>query len=179
MFITGIGSREATSNEDCMKYAELSKLCVEKDIILRSGNANGADKGFQSSYIDAGGDVAKVHAYMPRKNFNLPIVGTGLYLTDDQVAWAASELERLEIIEDFMELDRYTQQFFTRNYYQVFGIENQLSTMVLYNSPESSNGVVKGGTRIAVYLARHYDVDCFNIRFDDEFREAKRILGNL
>lgn len=150
MFYTGIGSRRTPDN--VLEIMERAAIALRnRGFILRSGGANGADAAFEKGAMD----MAEI--YLPWPKFN------GRTSTLNRVSEEAVQLA-LSLVPDPGKDS--VRRLFGRNAYQVLGYGlNNPSTGVIYWAPETHEGVVSGGTRVAVYLARKHNIPCINLYF--------------
>ena len=161
----GIGARQTP--QDILRYmSDQARILEGKGLILRTGDANGADKAFR--------DAAKHKlVYTP----NQPIE-----------QWARDEVSVLCDTE-YNQMNEHTRNLLARNMYQLFGSgasksTKQPSKFVLYwslPSPQWDTGVhtnnyynCSGGTRYAVRAACNAGIPTFNLYNQMKHWEAYR-----
>jgi hypothetical protein len=91
-------------------------------------------------------------------------------------------LIREGICPHFFNMKPSIQALFARNVFQITGQRSEmgecdpLSDFVVYWAPENTKGVISGGTRIAVYLARSMGIPTYNL---DIKSQRDEILDHL
>lgn len=161
-YYTGIGSR--TTPVEIQKLMEITarKMRAER-WILRSGGAHGADSAFER------GAKEQADIYLPWAGFNGH--QSDLYRVGK---------EAMEIVDKVSPrpMKDSVQRLFGRSVYQVLGgALNSPSQGVIYWAPETPTGIVQGGTRIAVYVARMYGIPTLNLYFDQDKQALMYELG--
>jgi len=159
-YATCVGSRNISSDEELIAI-EVGKKLAEKGYTIRSGNAGGADIAFQQGAIHYGKDMTEV--FLPWNGFNKPYIGNAYTPSDEYLAYAVGQLEQ-SVMPWVRNTKQAVQKLHGRNYYQVYGMDNQVSDVCFYISDED-NGNVQGGTRTAVELCRINNVPCYNLLY--------------
>lgn len=183
-YFTLIGSREAAI-EDCKFLATLAYLLLLKGFVGRSGGATGADESLMQAYLRAIQKDANVkgniEVFLPTFNKHYyEQYEPDLFHVQTQPEYEQSldMLHRTGVCTYQDKLPHYTKLLFARNAFQIFG-SGQASDFVIYAAPENEKGVVKGGTRIAVYLARYYKVPCFNVTIPEQKKKIIELIQSL
>lgn len=168
--VTLIGSRKVPHDIKLLQYT-IGAAIREKGITRISGGATGSDTNFLI------GDNSNDHIIIPHNGFN------NLHSSKDDDTIIALEdidpifeIEAVQYIEDtYGEIsDEFTRNAYTRNYFQ---IESRLgrTDLVIYYAPQ--NGfTVKGGTKVAVYLAKELGIPCYNIGIKEDLKAVLKAL---
>lgn len=149
-FYTGIGSRE-TPLEFLELMTLIAKYLAEKEIVLRSGGAKGAD-----SYFEIGCDLSngKKEIYLPWREFN----------NNSSLLYPPSN-ECLEMAKKYHpawdRLSQGAQKLQSRNCNQILG--KDLKTPSHFVLCWTKNGSGGGGTGQAIRIAKDYNVPVFDM----------------
>lgn len=159
-----IGSRKAPSHI-LNNISLIGKFYSDQGYIGVSGDAIGCDQAGM-------------------KYFKNPILFTAENTENGRKSWdnfsneskIKSYLKVKALCPDIDSLDHYVQKLFMRNICQVLG-EDCMSPvdLVLYWAPER-NGVIKGGTRIAVYTARKHGIPTENLADHGVHRKYRELF---
>lgn len=171
-FYTGVGHRSRNVCEEGKKFilwlgAEMAK----RDIWLLSGDADGTDEYFERNCQD------KCEIYLPYPKFghyegrNMDV---RYLLNDDEKAYADRMLFELGILPEIKGMSEHNKKYHRRNFYQSWNFD-ELPEVCFYYAKENEDGSVEGGTRTAVYTARHFGVPCYNL-YTAEGRELVKQL---
>lgn len=167
-YYAGIGSR-STPADVCGLMTRLARLLRDTGFNLRSGRAAGADQAFE----EGAGNKAVI--YLPWESFrkkpyrgDLGYKGAGgleVVISEEQADRNWAVLKEHGIVDgDARKTDGPVVRLHGRNVWQVTGHkpETLFSEFVLFWAPEK-DGVVEGGTRTAVYLARRLGIKTYNL----------------
>lgn len=168
-FYAGIGSRE-TPAEILTLFQKIGKFLANKNFILRSGHAPGADKAFEIGCDQVNG---KKEIFLPWRNFE----GSNSKLFGDNP-------KAYEIAEKYHpywhNLKEGARKLQARNSHQVLGWD--LETLSKFIICWTKNGKGQGGTGQAIRIAKAYGIPVFDAgKFDsvDETRkELKEFLSD-
>ncbi|MGL6228646.1 MAG: hypothetical protein ACRC3J_05500 [Culicoidibacterales bacterium] len=140
MIVTLIGSRVAPT-EMLVLAKRLGEELFDNTVIRRSGGAIGMDRAWLS---------------IPRETdeIYLPLEQT---VTFEQEELASTLVPRYEY------LNRHTQLLFARNTAQILGQNLDTPADAVYFWAPEIGGKVKGGTRVAINLAKRHGIPCFNL----------------
>ncbi|QPB12418.1 hypothetical protein [Providencia phage PSTCR6] len=154
--ITLIGSREVPSN--IAKYQKIiGKKLSSLGVQGFSGDAKGSDKNFLLHYSENLRTIIK-----PEKAPNLK----GFYSFDSFDQNIKDKARKIVEVfcPDLSSKSVIAQKLLTRNAFQVLGLDLESPTdAVLFYAPEDKYGNVKGGTRVAVRIARAKGIPTFNM----------------
>lgn len=170
----GIGSRE-TPRAVLAVMTETAKGLAERDWILRSGNAVGADLAFEN-----GAPIPLLESYLPWPKDEMP---HGITHTTPQHTRLMQTVYVNPIGERWRPgmLGRSATQLMTRNGNQIFGTDfSEPTDVVICYTP---GGEEKGGTRQAIALANLIGIPVLNLgkpewegaRADEIVNEAVRL----
>lgn len=178
-YFTGIGTRNDVPDPILKIAEEIAYTLCMMGYDFRSGRAKGMDEAFERGAARAekelGFPVREI--WLPREGFRQLAhfdPRHGYVPTVDQFNYAGKMLVKTGICKTFFDEAEYIRQFFGRNVYQIIGEQGEgldahtLSDFVIYYAPENSLGKVKGGTRIAVYLARHLKIPTYNLAIEEQ-----------
>ena len=146
----------------------------ENGVLGYSGGASGMDTAFMEYYNP---NMRKI--FIPDTVFydhrhNGKDVIALRYLNPNDVLTGIEEVKAVCLWED---LSLKVKKLFTRNAAQVLGERFcEPVDLVLYGA-STSNGYVKGGTRIAVKIAERHGIPCVNIYDPLIFRALKSIVN--
>lgn len=171
-FYTGVGHRSRNVCEEGKEFilwlgAEMAK----RDIHLLSGDADGTDEYFERNCED------KCCIYLPSKKFghyegrNMDV---RYLLNEDEKAYADRMLKELKILPEIAGMAEHNKKYHRRNFYQSWNFD-ELPEVCFYYAKENADGSVEGGTRTAVYTARHFNVPCYNLYTS----EGRELVANL
>lgn len=188
MIITVIGSR----NVPLEKWTLLMHITYHLFIhghVIRTGGASGCDEaaflGVKAAFLREPKDVNlnNLEVYVPSITFHSESVPTSPFykcfhtLTSYEREMALGMLVKTGVCTYLDKLKEYVKTLFARNTKQV--IANGIaSDFVIYYAPEI-DGVVKGGTRIAVMFARYYKIPTYNIALDDDLVRLREVLQEM
>lgn len=172
-FYTGIGSRE-TPPQVCDLMTRLATR-LQKQYILRSGGANGADQAFERG-------VTLPHSkeiYLPWTGFNshLHDEDNGYLVGPNLFAWEAAKEMALEVHPNPKALQRSNAvwSLMARNIFQILGRDlHTPSQFVICWTP---NGSGSGGTGQAIRLARQCGIPVRDLGNHDTLEAAERFLS--
>lgn len=173
-YYTGIGSRNIPNA--VLKQLEMAAVIlstIDKNIVLRSGGAAGSDTAFQNGALQH-------EIFLPWKSFSkklnpAPKGGDGLLLKRDVFVLGEMDKSLIEYAEHLVKkvtpywdkLNAPVKKLYTRNAFQVLGKDLKTpSDFVMYWAPERK-GVVSGGTRVAVDIARMEKIPTFNFNLGE------------
>lgn len=167
-----IGSRKAPSDILVMA-STLGRVLSENRVIAHSGGAYGMDNAFMKYYDP---DYRKI--FIPNWKFydhhhnGHDVIA---WQTLDQKNLAMDELEH--VYNDPRSIPLYMQNLFSRNVAQVLGetLDHPVDCVIFW--AQEVNGIVSGGTRIAVYVARRHGIPCFNLYHQENRSAVEKILG--
>lgn len=169
-YYAGIGSRE-TPIEILKLFTQLGKFLANKNYILRSGHAEGADSAFEHGCDTVNGQK---EIYLPWNGFE----GSNSQLV-------VSDKKAFEIAEKFHpywnNLKQGGQKLQARNSHQVLG--NDLNTPSNFIICWTKNGKGSGGTGQAIRIAKSYNIPVFDAGSYKDIDEVKSelklfLLGN-
>lgn len=173
---TGIGNREVEQIYIDMATA-LGYHMASLKIKLLSGNAVSMDDAFQQGAIDYSDlnseRFPNMLSILPRPHFNgAPSFKMDKsYIVPSPKQFIAFEkvLIKENIEPKINKFPSWLKRLFLRNVGQVLGLEcDEPVDLVIYAARETPFGVISGGTRIAVYLARKLGIACFNLKSKEE-----------
>jgi hypothetical protein len=171
-FYTGIGSRE-TPEEYLKIMIELSYYLNKKGWTLRSGGSWGADEAFQKSVTDYS------NIFLPTPYFRKNEGINGVCINDKELIREAMYIaSKYNLHENWDNLINSkggltSLQLHTRNVFQVLGADLRTPSkfVVCYTRDKSCTleeiNKNTGGTRTALRLACHFNVNIFNIARED------------
>ncbi len=172
-FYTGIGARN-TPQHILNEMKNISLAFMRKGYTLRSGGAEGADTAFFAPITNGNFNI-----YLPWDNFNGLNSFDGTHVNAsklhnfDKAKYIASMYHK-----KWSHLKDSHKTLHGRNAYQVLGVEldDPSDVLVCYAEPLTIE-TVKGGTNIAVQIAKAHGVPVYNLWFDRDLTEIKEILG--
>jgi len=167
-YYTGIGSRE-TPIIILKLFTQVGKYLAQKDYILRSGHAEGADSAFEYGCTMANGQK---EIYLPWKGFG-----------DSDSKLIVKDGKAFEISEKFHpywhNLSQGARKLQARNSHQALG--NDLETLSKFIICWTKNGKGSGGTGQAIRIAKAYNIPIFDAGcwndIEDVRKELKFFLG--
>lgn len=180
---TGIGSR-STPSDHLRLIKKIGYYLAGKGYLLRSGGAAGADEAFELGvveWLDSNtADKPVREIWIPWKGFRVrehPSIGDCKMMTVSQVETATNILVDTGVYSRLRSRKAAVRLLFTRNVFQIRGDGNTLSELVIYYSKLDRYGAVCGGTRIAVNLAKTYNIDTYNLFLDDDRDLLSKRIG--
>jgi hypothetical protein len=152
IFYSGIGSRN-TPEKVLIIMEKLGTAFAQKNFVLRSGHAEGADMAFEKGCDRANG---KKEIYIPWKNFN----NSQSTLYYENLPEKATDLA-FEFHPNLHRCNYGTIKLMARNTCQILGLncETPSSFVVCY----TSDGKFSGGTGQALRIADHSTIPIFNL----------------
>lgn len=140
-----------------------------------SGGAPGSDYAFMKEYNK---DLRNV--IIPYNGFNGHYRDTGIYVFtdfDDEVKLKSEKLARY-FFKNYDERTEVVKHLQCRNMMQILGtsLDTKVDSVIFW-APENSKGVIKGGTRTAVYLARYLGIKTYNLFFPEVMGYVKAELN--
>ena len=157
----GIGSRE-TPDDVLSLMTRLGKFLSEKNIILRSGHAGGADLAFENG-CDAANKANK-EIWIPWKGFNN---SDSKFIVSNPEAFKMAS----EIHPAWDRCSDGAKKLHARNMHQILGTD--LKTPCNFVICYTKNGLLSGGTAQAMRLAEKYNIPVFNIGSFDSNPDIK------
>lgn len=158
IYYTGIGSR-TTPPTICRIMTNLAKELASCDMILRSGNAGGADTAFYLGHSSVEG--ADYEIYLPWPNFG--DIKNEKFIPLDQISTTKVD-EAIEIVKNvhpaWDKLSQGAKKLHTRNVFQVLGQDLKTPSLILYCWTE--DGKIQGGTATAIRIAKEYKIPVHN-----------------
>jgi hypothetical protein len=167
-YYTGIGSRKTPKVVGNL-FSDIGKQLENKDYILRSGGADGADSYFEKF-------VENKEIYLPWKNFNHN--KSNLYYICDK-AFEFAKYFHL----NWNNLSRAAKLFQARNVYQILGhdLNNpKPSSFVVCWTPDGAEAKTTsrtGGTGQGIRIALYYQIPIFNFRNPESIRKFYNFLS--
>lgn len=168
MIYTGIGAR-STPKEVLNAFEYLGEELAKRNIILRSGGAEGADSAFEKGCDKINGPK---EIYLPWKNFNEKKDGIYQYEFCEKAFSLAKQYH-----PNFDLLSKGGKALMARNSYQVLGLDLETPTNFIICYTENGKG--QGGTGQALRIAKEYGIKiCDFGRFPKEkaIEYANKIL---
>ena len=183
IYYAGIGSsdrEEGTPPPDNIRQiaAELGAIYALRGHILRSGGASGMDSAFEA-YVQPSQKQIFRPRIDPKNRLNNGIAFDrhNAYPVLDSKLWVRAEELVRPYAPHFDGRTPYVQDLFRRNMFQIFGPDLQTPvSFVVYWAPET-NGVVQGGTRLAVYAARDAGIPTENLYIDSVRERALKLIA--
>lgn len=176
-YYAGIGSRLTPQNiQELM--GEIASILENKDYILRSGHANGADMAFEIGVKD----MANMEIYLPYDGFNGGYSNHpsgSYYFIDDDILNPNYEKAYASLIYHprGFKLSAPSKRMMIRNYFQIYGIdESPKSEFVICWTP---NGESVGGTSQAMRLAKKEMIPIYNLAVDFVDHSANDIVDRI
>ena len=173
-YYTGVGSR-LTPRQILNQMFAIGSLLAEKNYILRSGGADGADTSFEKGCISKQG---KKEIYVPWNNFNNRKNKNDIVLTNikDTLQWKAADLAEA-VHPRWKELAPKVKRLHTRNIFQVLGEDlNSKSDFLICWTP---NGMIVGGTGTAIKVAQRFNIEIFNLAIPFQQMELRSVIKNI
>ncbi|ANM46528.1 DprA-like DNA recombination-mediator protein [Morganella phage vB_MmoM_MP1] len=119
---------------------------------------------------------------IPTNGFNGHYRDIGIHVFTDQDIEIRNKAEKLarHFYKDYDIRSEMVQYLQCRNMMQVLGLAlDKKVDSVIFWAPENSKGVIKGGTRTAVYLARYLGIKTYNLYFPEIMEFVKAELDIL
>lgn len=166
-----IGSRKAP-NDVLILASTLGRFLSENGVESFSGGANGMDNAFMRHY-----DPTLRKIFLPNKKFYNHVHNGYDKIALDYLPNVSKAIKEVKTVSVWDELEINVKRLFCRNVYQVLGYDlNSPVDCVIFWALENC-GSVKGGTRIAVNIARKYNIPCFNLAFQKNRTAIEKFLG--
>lgn len=186
----GIGSR--TTPGDILQIMTLiANALAQKDYILRSGGAKGADSAFWSGCTLGGGEGwmyeggYEQHVCHRLKGHSPSQGGTNKFEHQYYGGYNLGQAAEVYVKHGILTMDQIQQReewwwrLVGRNVFQILGLEPMTNpdpvAFVIYWAPEHY-GNVTGGTRYAVNLAEKLGIKTYNLLHPDTFDMTKKWL---
>ncbi|HHB0793460.1 TPA: hypothetical protein ACOA2N_003437 [Vibrio cholerae] len=172
--VTLIGSRKAPQ-EVLEIQTQIGNRLSLLGIKGFSGGAPGSDYAFMKDY-----DKDLRCVIIPTNGFNGHYRDIGIHVFTDLDIEIRNKAEKLarHFYKDYDIRNEMVQYLQCRNMMQVLGLSlNKKVDSVIFWGPENSKGVIKGGTRTAVYLARYLGIKTYNLYFQETMGFVKAELG--
>lgn len=183
MKYTGIGSRDAPETFRPLVFA-LGYYLASQGVGFLSGHAAGIDNWFEIATIAYSRDTGRplrMRISLPKEGFNGSWgldKRTHIAIDPFHRAMASTILKDSGVCTYLDRLPEYSQLFFCRNVYQIIDFTMDFTGMVIFYAKENrEKGTVSGGTRIAVYLARHLGIPCYNLIFKEDREALFKVIG--
>lgn len=154
-FFTGIGSRKTPSSLYPL-IKDLAEKLIEKDYVLRSGGAKGADSLWERAYNELGG---KMEIFLPFKNFENN--KSSLY-----VSAPAAYLIAEKIHPAWHRCSKFARDCHARNVHQILGIDLRSPSNFVVSWTE--DGKASGGSATAMNLAKEQNIFVYNLNVAEE-----------
>ena len=168
----GIGSRKI-SEDDVAKISAVAKYLADRDVVLYSGNADGADITFQRN------SDKKCVIYLPWLGFNQEKYD---YCESFDYFVCGSTLEGLVSVDKYhpnpYALTIGGRSLMCRNHHQVFGFgQYPKVSIVVCCADRDAKGHETGGTGQACRIARDNGIPVLNTRYD--YVKIFDVINNL
>lgn len=163
-YYTGVGSR-STPIEILDAMSKIASTLANKNYILRSGGADGADTAFERGCDLASGQK---EIYIPWREFNNN--NSQLFNVSESAMEIASTIHPA-----WPKLRQSVQKLHARNCYQVLGANLDTPSKVLICWTE--NGEEKGGTRTAIVLAKRHSIPVYNLAIQEQSDKLLKIIN--
>lgn len=152
IFFTGVGSRE-TPSDVLIVMKEISKKLTKHGLILRTGDAEGADKAFRDGVV----------------NSNLEV-----YTASDSTVVVENIAQKYH--PAWQNCSSFAQKLLGRNVFQVKGKDLQTNSQFLICWTKKGQSI--GGTRIAIELAKDENIPVFNLALKTDVENLIVFLKN-
>ena len=183
-YYAGIGSRETPDNIFKL-MTEIASILEDKDYILRSGAATGADTAFEVGVKD----YRNMVLYLPKEPFNDHTQYTPgcIYITDrSHPVDYQKGYESIIIHPQGFGLKLGPRNMMIRNYFQIFGHEGaERSSFVICWTPDGANGTTiltsreTGGSGQAIRHAAAHNIPVYNLNSDYGEMNAQSIVDMI
>lgn len=148
-YYTGVGSRQTPQNI-CEAMTEAAKNLQQIGLGLRSGAADGADAAFERGVTDP----SMKQIFLPWKSFNNH--DSHFHEPMDRAYDLAAKHH-----PNWVHLKESVRRLHARNMHQVLGPDlKDHSLFVICWTPE---GLIQGGTAMAIRVAQHHSVQILNL----------------
>lgn len=166
-YYAGIGSRETPPGVEPM-IEEVGRILSERNFVLRSGGAPGADSMFEKYH------TGEKEIYLPWKNFNNN--GSDYYLDVfiDRIIDKSMDIAKKHHPR-WNQLSDAAKKLMCRNTFQVLGFD--LETPVSFIVCWTKSGKIEGGTGQAMRIAKGLDIPIFNLYHRDCLHKIKLHLS--
>lgn len=168
MIITGIGSRR-TPDHECKLFEEIGVEARERGWFVRSGHADGADYAFEL------GAKENCIVYLPWATFNKekPLLGRGRSspLRDEVLKIVYKHEPYAKDLSDGVKLIK------SRNVYQILGEDLKSPSDIVICWTEE--GIVEGGTGLAIKIAQANNIPVVNVGSFDTARSLEKIMTRI
>ncbi len=185
--VTLIGSRKSTINED-RTFIFLGYRIIKKGGKVISGGAIGEESLSPDSAGEKGARIAmrelgitgRTEIILPWPGFpkedpKYPD-GVDYFILDDFMdKFAETKLQGIGTIHHNL-IGRGMPKLFRRNVFQITTMDYSMTDCVIYASETNKKGEPKGGTAVAIKLARAFGIPNFNIRIPEELIALKEFL---
>lgn len=168
MRVALIGSRKPPESIKPIAIA-IGKLLYENGSRGFSGGAIGMDELFMREF-----GIESSFVIVPERKYSTP---EHYYVWDelDNQTKIKCYIHAKKVCPDFDERPLYVQKLFARNVCQVLGLDcMEPVDKVIYWAKQHS-GLVSGGTRIAVYVARNFGIPCENLLNEEVYGKYKHL----
>lgn len=182
-YYTGVGSRDITQLEK-QRLIQVAEALALKGYTCRSGGADGSDASLQEGACNV--DPSLTQIWLPWEGFKRQELSADKYKgskyyvpTEEMFDKARFFYEDTGIISWYGKMKPLARKFHGRNYYQVYGSQEEvLSSVTIYCSNEDVNKKdgVSGGTRSAVEISRYHGIPTYNIRIPEQWEKLRRLL---
>jgi hypothetical protein len=175
---TGIGSRK-TPPDICELMEQLAEKLAEKGAVLRSGNADGADKAFEAGCDRVYGakDIFTVKNWYFRE-LSETVTSQTVYKRKE---WQEAERIAAQYHPTWTYLKPYARKLHTRNCFQVLGEELKRPSDFLFcwtsDGATTETTQKTGGTGQAIRIALAHDVQIYNLANSADLELVKYWLG--
>lgn len=164
-----IGSRKAPY-QILQLINAIGWMYAKDGYLLRSGDAIGVDK---EGAIGFSPEMKELYISDPKETDQSHI---SWYNLSDQ-AKIKSVYHASSVCEDFWQRHISHQLLFARNSCQILGRElDDPVDKVIYYAAQNGN-IISGGTRIAVYIAKKYGIECENLYHNEVFNKYRYLLN--
>ncbi|AXH70900.1 hypothetical protein [Vibrio phage BONAISHI] len=180
--VTVVGSREITNEETSDLYAITSKL-INGDIGISTSCAPGSDaaavRACRDHSVVTGVPLSDVplQVWMPKEsNRGLTVDNKNFFCLDEHMrmfAYAQLKHAGISWIDNMQGIGR---EYYLRNVYQIHLKDYMRTDLVIFCADENKHGDPKGGTAIAVKVARSLDIQALNIRNENDRKTIKKLL---
>lgn len=189
-YFTGIGSRKTPHNILNLMYKIGYKL-AQRNFILRSGGANGADNVFEKAYVNAqtkfGYKPDNKEIYLPWDGFNNKRKNhkNGYYIPENFDNYNEAEIITKRHHPYFYSLTTGQKLLMVRNTYQILGQklrEKEKTKFVVCWTPDGCSGSTSrtkhtGGTGQAISIANFYNINIYNLYWVSVRHKFKKWLN--
>ena len=172
MIYAGIGSKE-TPDKICELLKHIGIALADREHILRSGGAKGADRAFEIGCDIVGGSK---EIYLPWKNFeNNP---SSLFKISDEAYKLGKKYWEIGYSNgNWDNVKPGTKKLMSRNIYQILGYD--LKTPADFVVCYTKNGSGKGGTGQALRVAKDYNIPIFDFGKYTSLKEARNSFNSF